>query len=90
MYTYPQYQSPAQSVCPPPALENMNCVMDPKEGRGALYLGDYVSTMRSDLLLQHNIGAILSVATESSNSSLTQNTIKLMIPEHNTLSTNIS
>lgn len=61
----------------------MNCIIEPAGGRGGLYLGDWLATMRTDLLIQYNIGAILSVAFDASNSKFIQNTIKHMIQEFN-------
>ena len=89
MYGYPQYQqAPLQKVAAHQLFDNMNCILEPSEGRGALYLGDLMSTMRSDLLHQHGIGAILSVAVESSNSLITKSTTSVTIQGPSTLSGN--
>jgi hypothetical protein len=45
----------------------MHCIIEPFDGRGGLYLGDWLATMRTDLLIQYNIGGILSVAFDASN-----------------------
>ena len=68
---------PVQYVYAPQQLENMNCILEPSAGRGGLYLGDLMATTKTDELLNNNIGAILSVAIESSKVAPTQSSTRL-------------
>lgn len=46
-------------------LENMNCIYEPTEKMGGLFLGDVISTLKADLLQQHQIKAVLSCMNDS-------------------------
>lgn len=71
MYVYPQFQAPVQQIYSPQPLENMHCIIESEDGKGGLFLGDLLATMKPDILAQHNIGAILSVAFDASTSRST-------------------
>ena len=44
-------------------LENMNCIYEPNDKIGGLFLGDIISTLKVDLLKQHRVTAVLSCLT---------------------------
>lgn len=46
-------------------LENMNCIYEPSEKMGGLFLGDVISTLKVDLLQQHQIRAVLTCMNDS-------------------------
>jgi hypothetical protein len=46
-------------------LENINCIIDPSETRGGLFLGDTLSVKRLEYLIKYNIQAVLSCAPEA-------------------------
>lgn len=56
---------PPQIIYSPVKLENMNCVVEADDRRGAIFLGDVISVKKEELLQEHNIRAILSCAVES-------------------------
>ena len=60
-------------------LENINCIVDPSEERGGLFLGDTISTKRADYLIRYNIQAVLSCAPEASNHAFIQSSSTLGI-----------
>ncbi|EGR30525.1 hypothetical protein IMG5_129780, partial [Ichthyophthirius multifiliis] len=43
----------------------MNCIIEPQNGIGGLYLGNLEAAQNLDLLKKHNIGAVLTVAARS-------------------------
>lgn len=55
----PTYMSPVP-------LNYIDCVLDPTETTGGLFLGDLVSARKPEVLFQNTIKAILSCGDESS------------------------
>ena len=51
-------------------LENINCIYEPTDKIGGLFLGDIVSTLKVELLKQHRITVVLSCLVDSNNQSM--------------------
>jgi protein-tyrosine phosphatase len=59
------YQTPSYSYGPSFSslnFDNMNCIIDPTEELGGIYLGNYDAASDITLLKKHKIGAVLTVA----------------------------
>ena len=51
----------------PRKLENINCVLAKTESEGALYIGDTVSTLKREYLVDNRIEAVLRCNKEACN-----------------------
>lgn len=57
-----------QVLYSPVRLENINCVVEATNDRGAIFLGDVISIKKEDLLRDNNIRAVLSCSIEAGTS----------------------
>jgi hypothetical protein len=60
-YQYPQ-QIPMSIVVNPSKLQNINEILSCSLGRGALYIGDFISLKKPELILRNSIQAVVSCA----------------------------